>query len=77
MVGAWTKAGWHAILRGSCGAVGAPDDGLDFGTTRACDDCDALGTIVSAEVVVKRSLPGYTYLEANWIKSAAPTVEPN
>jgi hypothetical protein len=72
VVGALTESWRHGVVWGCGAAVGTANNCFD---TRACNDCNAVKDLlarVTAVMCVEK-----TYLEANWIKSAAPTEEPN
>lgn len=75
VVGARAKSWRHEAVWGSGAAVGTANYCLDFRATRTCNYCnavrDSLARVANVICAVK------AYLEANWIKSAAPTVEPN
>jgi hypothetical protein len=75
VVGALTESWRHGVVWGCGAAVGAANNCFDFRATRTCNDCNAvrdlLARVTAVICIVK------TYLEANWIKSAAPTEEPN
>ena len=76
MVGTLAESWRHGVVWGCGAAVSAADDRLDFRATRACNDRNTMGASL-AEVMEACTLSLTTHLEANWIKSAAPTVEPN